>query len=74
MGRQFDAILHNTASPNIVRGGDKINVVPGQVEIEVDMRVVPGFDPDEAMDEIRELVGEWCEVELTQHSAGKRLP
>ena len=70
MGRQFDAILHNTASPNIVRGGDKINVVPGQVEIEIDMRVVPGFDPQEAMDEIRALVGEWGEVELTQHSAG----
>ena len=70
MGRQFDAILHNTASPNIVRGGDKINVVPGQVEIEIDMRVVPGFDPQAAMDEIRHLVGEWGEVELTQHSAG----
>ena len=70
MGRQFDAILHNTASPNILRGGDKINVVPGQVEIEIDMRVVPGFDPDQAMREIRDLVGEWGEVELTQHSAG----
>ena len=44
-GRQFDAILHNTASPNIVRGGDKINVIPGQVEIEIDVRIVPGFDP-----------------------------
>ena len=61
LGRQFDAILHNTASPNIVRGGDKINVVPGQVEIDIDMRVVPGFDPQEAMDEIRALVGEWGE-------------
>ena len=71
LGRQFDAILHNTASPNIVRGGDKINVVPGQVEIEIDMRVVPGFDPQEAMDEIRALVGEWGEVELMRHSAGK---
>ncbi len=71
LGRQFDAILHNTASPNIVRGGDKINVVPGQVEIEIDMRVVPSFDPQEAMDEIRALVGEWGEVELLHHSAGK---
>ena len=71
LGRQFDAILHNTASPNIVRGGDKINVVPGQVEIDIDMRVVPGFDPQEAMDEIRALVGEWGEVELMRHSAGK---
>ena len=69
-GRQFDAILHNTASPNIIRGGDKINVVPGQVEIEIDMRIVPGFDPEEAMSEIRHLVGEWGEVELIRHSAG----
>lgn len=71
LGRQFDAILHNTASPNILRGGDKINVIPGQVEIEIDMRVVPGFDPLEAMSEIRALVGEWGEVELMSHSAGK---
>ena len=70
LGRQFDAILHNTASPNIVRGGDKINVIPGQVEIEIDMRIVPGFDPQAAMDEIRDLVGEWGQVELIRHSAG----
>ncbi len=69
-GRQFDAILHNTASPNIVRGGDKINVIPGQVEIEIDVRIVPGFDPGAAMQEIRDLVGEWGEVELMRHSAG----
>ena len=69
-GRQFDAILHNTASPNIVRGGDKINVIPGQVEIEIDVRIVPGFDPGAAMQEIRDLVGEWGEVELMRHSVG----
>ena len=70
LGRQFDAVLHNTASPNLLRGGDKINVVPGQVELEIDMRVVPGFDPQAAIDEIRGLVGEWGEVELMRHSAG----
>lgn len=70
LGRQFDAILHNTASPNVVRGGDKINVVPGQVEIEIDVRIVPGFDPGAALEEIRDLVGEWGEVELVRHSAG----
>ena len=70
LGRQFDAILHNTASPNILRGGDKINVVPGQVEVDIDMRVVPGFQPAAAMDELRALVGEWGEVELLDHSAG----
>ena len=70
LGRQFDAILHNTASPNILRGGDKINVVPGQVEIELDVRLVPGFDPAEAREEIEDLVGAWGEVELMRHALG----
>lgn len=70
LGRRFDAILHNTASPNIVQGGDKINVIPGQMELQIDMRIVPGFDPDQAIQEVRDLIGEWGEVELVRHSAG----
>ncbi len=70
LGRRFDAILHNTASPNIVQGGDKINVIPGQMELQIDMRTVPGFDSEQAMQEIRDLIGEWGEVELVRHSAG----
>jgi len=70
LGRRFDAILHNTASPNIVRGGDKINVIPGQTELEIDMRIVPGCDPQDAIQEVRDLIGEWGEVKLVRHSAG----
>ncbi len=68
--RMFDAILHNTASPNILRGGDKINVIPGQVEVDIDMRIVPGFDPQAAVDELRDLVGDWGEVLTLDQSAG----
>lgn len=70
LGRRFDAILHNTASPNIVQGGDKINVIPGQMELQIDMRTVPGFNPEQAIQEVRDLIGEWGEVELVRHSAG----
>jgi acetylornithine deacetylase/succinyl-diaminopimelate desuccinylase-like protein len=68
-GRLFDAILHNTASPNIVRGGDKINVVPGQVELELDVRIVPGLDPQQVVKELDDLIGEWGELELSDCSA-----
>ncbi len=69
-GRLFDTLLHNTASPNIVRGGDKINVVPGQVELELDVRIVPGLDPQDALQDLRDLIGDWCELELTDYSSG----
>ena len=61
-GRMFDAILHNTASPNILRGGDKFNVVPGHLEVDIDMRIVPGCDPQAALAELQALVGDWGEV------------
>jgi acetylornithine deacetylase/succinyl-diaminopimelate desuccinylase-like protein len=69
MGRLFDVILHNTASPNIIHGGDKINVIPGQIEVKIDMRIVPGFDPQDALQELDDLIGEWCELEQTRYSA-----
>src|SRR6185312_9574944 len=34
-GRLFDPLLHNTASATIVSGGEKINVIPDQVELEI---------------------------------------
>lgn len=71
IGRRFDALLHNTASPNIVQGGDKINVVPGQIELQIDMRVVPGFSAEDSLQEIRDLIGEWGEVEVVRYDAGK---
>ena len=38
---------HTTFSPNICRGGVKTNVIPDVVDIEVDIRTVPGEDEDE---------------------------
>jgi acetylornithine deacetylase/succinyl-diaminopimelate desuccinylase-like protein len=44
-GRMFDALLHNTANVTRVRGGDKENVVPGEVTAFLDCRLVPGQEP-----------------------------
>ncbi|HET7339943.1 MAG TPA: M20/M25/M40 family metallo-hydrolase [Methylomirabilota bacterium] len=38
---------HTTFSPNLCRGGVKTNVIPDVVDIEVDIRTVPGEDEDE---------------------------
>jgi acetylornithine deacetylase/succinyl-diaminopimelate desuccinylase-like protein len=36
------ASTHTTFSPNLVRGGSKVNTVPDRVEIDVDIRALPG--------------------------------
>ena len=42
------ACTHTTFSPNVVRGGVKTNVIPDVVELDVDIRTLPGED-DEAV-------------------------
>jgi acetylornithine deacetylase/succinyl-diaminopimelate desuccinylase-like protein len=53
-GLMLDALLHNTAVPTVVEGGDSPNVVPGEVSVTLDCRLLPG-QTDE--DVARELDG-----------------
>jgi acetylornithine deacetylase/succinyl-diaminopimelate desuccinylase-like protein len=62
--RVFDPLLHNTASANVVRGGEKINVIPGEVSVELDCRLLPGFRPQDFFAELRARTGVEMELEV----------
>lgn len=42
MARQFHACTHTTIAPTVVRGGTKTNVIPDTVDLELDIRTLPG--------------------------------
>lgn len=42
LARQAHACTHLTIAPTIVRGGTKINVIPDTIELELDIRTLPG--------------------------------
>ncbi|MEY3029721.1 MAG: hypothetical protein RL058_84 [Actinomycetota bacterium] len=42
VARSCHALTHTTISPNVAHGGQKTNVIPDIVDIEVDIRTVPG--------------------------------
>ncbi len=65
--RFFDPLLHNTASATIVGGGEKINVIPDEVSLELDCRLLPGFSPQDAFAELRALSGVELDFELVRH-------
>ena len=65
--RIFDRALRNTVSATIVHGGEKINVVPSHVDLELDARSLPGFGPDDVIREINELVGPDLELDVVRH-------
>ena len=67
-GHRFVEVL----TPTLVRGGRARNVVPDQVEINVNYRFAPGRTAQDAFSELRDLAGEICEVQATDLSPSGR--
>jgi acetylornithine deacetylase/succinyl-diaminopimelate desuccinylase-like protein len=65
-GKALEPIFRNTVNATIVRGGEKINVVPSEIQVDLDGRLLPGFGPDDFMAEIRPLLGKQVELTVTR--------
>ena len=63
-GTVFVPMFHNTVNPTILKGGDKINVIPAEIEVHMDVRILPGFGPDDVIKELRPIIGTDIELEL----------
>ncbi|MFG2872556.1 M20/M25/M40 family metallo-hydrolase [Streptomyces sp. NPDC048338] len=62
---QLDSVLRHTVNPTVVRAGRKINVIPAEITVDVDGRILPGaFEVADLIAEIRPLIGEDVAVEL----------
>jgi acetylornithine deacetylase/succinyl-diaminopimelate desuccinylase-like protein len=64
--RSLDAMLRDTVTPNVIRVGKKVNVVPGSGEAEVDVRTLPGTDQAAFLAELQEIAGRDVVVESVQ--------
>jgi acetylornithine deacetylase/succinyl-diaminopimelate desuccinylase-like protein len=68
LARWIHACTHMTVSPNTLRAGVKVNVVPDGAEGEVDVRVVPGQDETSVLDHFRKAIGPDLEEQVTVES------
>ena len=73
-GRLFGQLLRNTVNPTIIRGGDQINVVPSEINIGLDGRLLPGYTPQDLMDELHRIVGNDVGLEVVHHDPGPGNP
>jgi acetylornithine deacetylase/succinyl-diaminopimelate desuccinylase-like protein len=58
LGRQGDALqplLRNTATSTVVRGGASTNVVPTEIAVDLDGRILPGKTPSDLVGELEAL-------------------
>lgn len=58
----LDPLLHslirNTIAPVIINGGFRANVIPGSAQATINLRVIPGSDPNALVAELRRVVGD----------------
>jgi acetylornithine deacetylase/succinyl-diaminopimelate desuccinylase-like protein len=73
-GRTFNPLFRNTVSPTILHGSGKINVIPGEVSVELDGRLLPGFKPDDMLNELRPIVGADVQLEVVRYDEGPAEP
>lgn len=67
MARQFHACTHTTIAPTVVHGGTKTNVIPDRVDLQLDIRTLPGEELPEVQALIERAVGDLADrVELVE--------
>ena len=70
LARALDALLHNTVNATVVHGGFKTNVIPSEITLELDGRLLPGYTPADVQAELAQLLGEPLAIELIRHDPG----
>ena len=58
LARQAHACTHTTFAPTVIHGGHKTNVIPDRVELEVDIRTLPGQSGPDIRAMLDEVLGE----------------
>ena len=75
-GRTFAPLFRNTVNPTVVRGGEQINVVPSEVSVELDGRLLPNITPEQLISELEQATGSGDNVsyEVLSHDVGPKQP
>ncbi len=65
------AIMRNTIAPVLMNAGFRGNVIPGSAEATINVRIIPGTDPNDIVHEFQRVIGDpRVEVRLAVPSAG----
>jgi len=67
LGGHLHSCCHMTLSPNVLVGPTKTNTIPDVVDIDIDVRTMPGETPEDVQNYLNDALGEdlAAEVEMT---------
>jgi acetylornithine deacetylase/succinyl-diaminopimelate desuccinylase-like protein len=67
IGGYLHACSHTTISPNVVHGGVKHNVIPDVVDLDVDVRTMPGVTGGDVDELLRHAIGDLVDAVEISH-------
>jgi acetylornithine deacetylase/succinyl-diaminopimelate desuccinylase-like protein len=70
----FAPLLHNTVSPTMLQASDKVNVIPCEVALGLDGRLVPGGTAEQMEAELRAILGPDFDLEILAAEPGPAEP
>jgi len=73
-GKVMYPLFHNTVSPTILHGSKVINVIPSEISVDLDGRLLPGFKPEDMINELRRIAGDDVSFEVIRFDAGPPEP
>lgn len=66
-GSTLSPLFYNTANITVIQGGAAVNTIPEQIELKIDGRLLPGFEPKDLMNELNKVIGYELEYETLMH-------
>jgi acetylornithine deacetylase/succinyl-diaminopimelate desuccinylase-like protein len=69
-GSFLESLVSNTAQATMVQGGEAINVIPCEVQVGLDGRLLPGFEPQHLIDELHQRAGQDIEYQVERYDPG----
>ena len=73
LAKLVSATTKNTANPTMLNAGYKVNVIPGEANVYVDGRFLPG-NQDSFLNEIKSIVGEEIDVQAETFDVALEAP
>jgi acetylornithine deacetylase/succinyl-diaminopimelate desuccinylase-like protein len=73
-GRLFEPMLHNTVSPTVLHASSQINVIPSEVSVALDGRLLPGYTLEDMQRELGRIIDEDVALDVIRYEPGPSEP
>ena len=66
-GQEMEPLFRHTANATIISGGEKANVIPSEVTVNLDCRMLPGYSPEDLLGELQAIAGPDIELRAVNY-------